>query len=81
MNQQIDTDLLTGLYNHRFFAEVLSREAARADRYQHPLTMLLLDVDRMKQMNDKARPPRGRQRAEVSGRYSPLIGQTFRLRV
>ena len=35
------TDSLTGLYNTRFFNEVLSREAARADRYSTPLSLLM----------------------------------------
>jgi diguanylate cyclase (GGDEF)-like protein len=52
MNQEIHTDALTGLYNRRFFAETLSRETARSDRYQQPLTMLILDVDHLKQVND-----------------------------
>ena len=39
------TDSLTGLYNARFFNEVLSREAARADRHAMELSLLMVDVD------------------------------------
>jgi len=46
------TDSLTGLYNTRFFNEVLSREAARADRYSSPLSLLMIDVDGFKMVND-----------------------------
>jgi len=46
------TDSLTGLYNTRFFNEVLSREAARADRYSTPLSLLMIDVDSFKLVND-----------------------------
>jgi diguanylate cyclase (GGDEF)-like protein len=46
------TDSLTGLYNTRFFNEVLNREAARADRYSAPLSLLMIDVDGFKLVND-----------------------------
>ncbi len=46
------TDSLTGLYNTRFFNEVLGREAARADRYSAPLSLLMIDVDSFKLVND-----------------------------
>ncbi len=46
------TDSLTGLYNTRFFNEVLNREAARADRYAAPLSLLMIDVDSFKVVND-----------------------------
>jgi diguanylate cyclase (GGDEF)-like protein len=45
-------DSLTGLYNHRFFQEQLSHEVERAQRYGHQLSVLMLDVDRFKQVND-----------------------------
>ncbi len=46
------TDALTGLYNTRFFNEVLVREASRADRYSTSLALLMADVDSFKQVND-----------------------------
>jgi diguanylate cyclase (GGDEF)-like protein len=46
------TDSLTGVYNTRFFNEVLNREAARAERYQSPLALLMIDVDGFKIVND-----------------------------
>lgn len=46
------TDSLTGVYNTRFFHEVLGRETARADRYTLPLSLLMIDVDRFKEVND-----------------------------
>jgi diguanylate cyclase (GGDEF)-like protein len=46
------TDPLTGLYNTRFFHELLARETARADRYTTPLSLLMIDVDRFKLVND-----------------------------
>lgn len=46
------TDSLTGVYNTRFFHEVLGRETARADRYTTPLSLLMIDVDSFKLVND-----------------------------
>ena len=45
-------DTLTGVYNNRFFVEVLKRETARADRYSTPLSLLMIDVDSFKHVND-----------------------------
>jgi diguanylate cyclase (GGDEF)-like protein len=46
------TDSLTGAYNTRFFNEVLGRETARADRYTTPLSLLMIDIDAFKLVND-----------------------------
>ena len=46
------TDSLTGIYNTRFFHEVLGRETARADRYSAPLSLLMIDIDAFKLVND-----------------------------
>ena len=46
------TDSLTGVYNTRFFHEVLGRETARADRYTTPLSLLMIDIDTFKLVND-----------------------------
>lgn len=47
------TDPLTGLANHRQFYEQMEREFRRAQRYQRPLTLLMLDMDRFKAFNDR----------------------------
>ena len=46
------TDSLTGVFNTRFFHEVLGRETARADRYTTPLSLLMIDIDTFKVVND-----------------------------
>jgi diguanylate cyclase (GGDEF)-like protein/PAS domain S-box-containing protein len=53
------TDGLTGLWNHRAFQEQLANEFQRAVRYQSPLSLLLLDVDRFKNYNDTFGHPAG----------------------
>jgi len=45
-------DALTGLYNHRYFHEQLSHEIERAQRYGHPLSVVMLDLDNFKMVND-----------------------------
>ena len=47
------TDPLTGLANRRAAEERLTQEAERATRYGRPLTVLLGDVDGLKQVNDR----------------------------
>jgi diguanylate cyclase (GGDEF)-like protein len=46
-------DQLTGLYNRRSGEQRLAEEISRSVRYQRPLTVLLLDLDGLKQINDK----------------------------
>ncbi|MDO8531948.1 MAG: diguanylate cyclase [Dehalococcoidia bacterium] len=46
------TDSLTGLHNHRYFKQRLEEEIARARRLKEPLTLAVLDIDRLKQIND-----------------------------
>jgi diguanylate cyclase (GGDEF)-like protein len=53
------TDGLTGLLNHREFYDRLGREADRAKRYSHNLSVLLLDVDDFKGYNDRYGHPAG----------------------
>jgi diguanylate cyclase (GGDEF)-like protein len=46
------TDSLTGLYNRRFFMEKLREEIKRNERFAHPLSLILIDVDDFKVYND-----------------------------
>lgn len=46
------TDPLTGLYNRRFFMEKLREEIKRNERFNHPLSIILIDVDDFKSYND-----------------------------
>jgi len=45
-------DSLTGVLNVRYFTELAQREIERCRRYKHPLTLLYLDCDNFKEIND-----------------------------
>jgi diguanylate cyclase (GGDEF)-like protein len=47
-----NTDSLTGLYNRRHFEERLKEELARAQRYNRPFSLVMLDLNHLKQIND-----------------------------
>jgi diguanylate cyclase (GGDEF)-like protein len=52
-------DPLTGLYNRRFAEQRLAAEVARSERKGHPLTILTLDLNKFKQINDTYGHPAG----------------------
>ncbi len=56
LNEELErlakTDELTGLANRRHFLEVLDKELDRAARYERPLALVLMDLDRFKEVND-----------------------------
>lgn len=47
------TDALTGIANVRYFSELAVKEIERSRRYKHPITLLYLDCDNFKAVNDK----------------------------
>ncbi|WP_309714683.1 diguanylate cyclase [Armatimonas sp.] len=56
---QATVDGLTGLKNHRKFREELATQYYQSVRYQHPLSMIMLDVDYFKRYNDTYGHPAG----------------------
>ena len=53
------TDGLTGLYNHRHFEERLADEFRRSQRYSDPVSLMMIDLDHFKQVNDRYGHPMG----------------------
>ena len=49
---QASHDPLTGLYNRRYMMEHLHQGVSQAVRYRHPFTIVMLDLDHFKQVND-----------------------------
>ena len=52
LEQQAQTDSLTGLWNHRFFHDRVRAELTRASRTHDSVTILMLDIDDFKKVND-----------------------------
>jgi diguanylate cyclase (GGDEF)-like protein len=53
VQRQAVTDGLTGLFNHRRFQEVMALEVERSKRFNHPLGLVMLDLDDFKDVNDR----------------------------
>lgn len=68
-------DGLTGAYNHRFFQEIMENKLAEARRNENPLSLLMLDIDNFKEINDKY----GHQTGDiVLKRIGEIIGGRIR---
>jgi diguanylate cyclase (GGDEF)-like protein len=59
LEEQSVTDALTGLKNRRFFDERLHEEFRRAQRYGDHLSLIMVDLDHFKQVNDRYGHPGG----------------------
>jgi len=53
------SDELTGLQNRRFFDRMMEKEVDRSDRYERPLSLLLIDIDYFDKINDAYGHPQG----------------------
>ncbi len=53
VKEQAVTDGLTGLYNRRYFEEYLKKEVVRAKRINQPFSIIGIDLDFLKRINDK----------------------------
>ena len=52
LREQVMRDPLTGMYNRRFLDDALQAEVARAVREREPLSLMMLDIDHFKRVND-----------------------------
>lgn len=69
------TDALTGVANRRIFNETLVREVSRARRHGRPLSLVLLDVDHFKRVNDVHGHQRGDDVLRHVGRRLRQVGR------
>ena len=69
------TDRLTELYNHGYFQQRLEEELGRAERFGHPLSLVMLDIDDFKDFNDTFGHPRG---DKVLQAVSHIVRETLR---
>ncbi len=68
------TDTLTQVFNRRKFDEMLAMEMARAERYAQPFSLILLDIDHFKQLNDRFGHPAGDAvLSELAARVVPVL--------
>src|SRR5258708_333195 len=59
LEQMALTDGLTGVFNHRRFQEALGQEVIRSARTGRPISVLMIDVDHFKRINDTHGHPAG----------------------
>jgi diguanylate cyclase (GGDEF)-like protein/PAS domain S-box-containing protein len=52
LERQASTDALTGIYNRLKFTKLLAQEISRARRYQSPMSIIMFDIDKFKDIND-----------------------------
>jgi diguanylate cyclase (GGDEF)-like protein len=60
------TDALTGLYNRRLFDEYFLKELNRAKRYNHHLALVIMDLHRFKEVNDRFGHLQGDQTLQIA---------------
>lgn len=53
LRDQAIHDPLTGLFNRNYFDQVIQQEMERASRYQHSIGIVMIDIDRFKEVNDR----------------------------
>ncbi len=75
IERMASTDGLTGLFNHRTFQERLSAEFKRRERISVPLSLLLIDIDFFKKINDTYGHPAG---DEVLRGVAGVVRETIR---
>lgn len=65
LKRKAETDGLTGLPNHQKIQGILRREVKRANRYEHPLSLMMIDIDHFKKVNDTYGHPFGDQVLQI----------------
>jgi len=75
LEEQATTDGLTGLLNHRTFQERFSAMIGRADRHKFRVSLLLIDIDHFKKVNDTYGHPTG---DAVLKRVAGILGASAR---
>ena len=75
LKEQADRDPLTGLYNRRYLAATMDREFARCRREEAPVSLMMIDIDHFKQVNDQHGHPLG---DKVLARVAQTLASSLR---
>jgi diguanylate cyclase (GGDEF)-like protein/PAS domain S-box-containing protein len=76
LKEQAIRDQLTGLFNRHYMEEALAREYARAMRSKSPLSIVMMDMDGLKNLNDTYGHALGDQAIKTLGRQLQLMTRT-----
>jgi diguanylate cyclase (GGDEF)-like protein len=76
LSREVMTDALTQAFSHRYFMTHAEQDVQRARRAGSPLTLLMLDIDNFKMINDSMGHPAG---DEVLRQVAAILRQTVRL--
>jgi diguanylate cyclase (GGDEF)-like protein len=68
LRDQSIRDALTGLFNRRYIDEIFTGEVARAERENYPLSLIIIDIDHFKDINDTYGHSRGDELLRKLGR-------------
>ncbi len=68
LKEQAMHDPLTGLYNRRYMEDMVKKEFARAERKDYPISVVLLDIDHFKKLNDQYSHTAGDRILQMIGR-------------
>ena len=79
LDRLAQADSLTGLANHRALWEALEREIARAGRFRHPVSVVVVDIDKFKQVNDRYGRLRGDAALRIVGEAMQKVCRTMDL--
>ena len=75
INELVITDDLTGLYNSRKFGQLIENEIERSNRYEEPFSLIFLDLDHFKKINDQHGHLVG---SRMLGEFGKLVGRQIR---
>lgn len=77
MHEAANRDFLTGFYNSRAFEIILDQKIASSDRYQSPFSLMIMDIDYFKKVNDTYGHSAG---DAVLSEFAEVLRSTFRQR-
>ncbi len=75
LREQAIRDPLTGMYNRHYFNSIIEAEFNRSNRYNHPLTLMMIDIDGFREVNNRLGHLKG---DDVLRQIARVIGESVR---